>query len=1095
MESGSCGGDVAAGNDEQNRDGEEPSDHHVLQVRRVAGISSELVRKIQAAEDLAANMDKEDRDSDSLSGSSVSTVTIEGKQIKSSVIQEREIQGGAYVLRTVEINKIQGETLGIYITEGDGFAKKDGIFISRLALGSVCDQNGLVQVGDEILSVNNVDVTRMNLDEVCHVMKIPSRLLITVKTRRVGKSKRNHGSVDSPVDRKDLDEKPRRESETAVHKYVRSKSSEPQRPSTAPSSIADHSSRHHSESSIDSREHLPQISKSPRLKQRSKQQEADDGGRLSASLSGSSERVSPVDDFSRGWDPTSPHSSGRNSLERERGNSANGGTVKPPEVVIIGSEEHATPHKKQKAKTQRPSSRPKSAIDLFDNETKFIDDDDLHDISTRPRERAKNQRYSTLSPHMSHRATISPTNINVSGNYDALTSPRYIRKGVNIPSYSWDDSLPELTIGMTRPSRKHEHERPKSPQSFPTTDTDDGVAAKEKPKRQIRKYMGSKSDVSPMRKQRGKSDGGESANPARYLWQRLHWSKGDSRPVAMTSDFADVTLPDIAQSSQYEEQLLSPRELKDSKSKRDIPKSPEPMGRIRRVAKLDGPSSSQERQPTLDDNADLVEQQKMSMMLQSMSKGRKVSKTAQTKVSGRPDIRSDDSLDADGTITPEQSIDEEDGKCMSKSGKVEHRSSVGKPLEIDLTGFMKYRRDSQPKVKGDIFTLSGILSLRIHGGRKLATLRNQSRELFCVVEVDSEAKARTYTVTAKDEFTWDENFEIELENSTEINIMVYCQEGDSKCKICYKGILRLVPLFRDQKNAVHQLALKLEPRGLLYLSMSFTESTVTLKRTPSMNRSGVFGVSLESVVRRERTGMNVPLLVQKCVKEIEDRGLEMIGVYRVCGSAKRKKSLKGEFDQNSAAVDISPENCPDINVITGCLKDYLRELPEPLFTNSLCQKLMDILMKPEADPKASAELVLKLMSDLPQANQDTLEYLLDHLKLISAHSDSNKMNNFNLAVCFGPVLMSPTPSSDRDYKAAVDFEKHIEVLQHLLDIWPEKEERVAIKTRLTEKSVKNKNGSQEDDSCYHSIDDLDDAPTTAKAEENWDSENLEVSAC
>ncbi|XP_002739707.1 rho GTPase-activating protein 100F-like [Saccoglossus kowalevskii] len=1084
MESTTSSDDVSTSNDGHRHYQYEPLDHHVLQVKRVAGISSEIVKQIQATEEIISNMDRDD--SDSLSGSSVSTVTVEGKQVKSCVIQERELQGGACCLRTVEIHKIPGETLGIYIMEGDGFDKKDGIFISRLTLGSVCDQNGLLQIGDEILSVNNVDVTRMNLDEVCHVMKIPSRLLITVKTKQIETYKR----YSRPVDRSR--EELRHSDDDVVslmaQRYLRSKSDEPPpRPSTAPSSTYDYYRRSNDSDYM----HLS--------KSRNQRYSNDCGMGGMEHCSDSRERVmSQADDssLSRSWESSSESLSrrGRNSLERML-NSPRGSPTKmkfdvpkPPEVVI-SSEEHPIPQTNNRPKLPpvRPTTRPKSSSDVFDNETKFIDDDDV-DISVRRRERKKGPRYSQLSPSMGLR---SPTTSTVSSDYDALTSPRYIRKGVSISGYSWDDSLPELT-GSSRQSRREEYERPKSAQtrSASTSNSPASSLSKEKPKRQVRKYMGSKSDVSPLRKSRGKMDcDSSSVNPARILWQRLHWSKGDSKPVAVATDFQDTGLPELGQGSgsmQYEELLLSPRELKPdtmrdpARSKRDIPKSPDP--RVRR-----GKMNSHQGQA--EDNADLFEQQKMSMMLQTLSKSRKVSKMAQTKVSGRPDIRSEDSLDTDSTITSEQSIDEEDCRYALK------KSSIGRPLEIDLTGFLKYRRDSASRSKGDVLALSGILFLRIHGGRKLATLRNQTREMYGVVEVDSEAKARTCSIYAKDEFTWDENFEIELENSQELNLMIYSCEGDTKHKLCYKGLVRLVSLFRENKNVLHQLALKLEPRGILYTSLSFTESTVSLKRTPSMNRSGVFGVTLESVVRRERSGTNVPLIVQKCVREIEDRGLDLIGVYRVCGSAKRKKSLKCEFDQNSASVNISAEICPDINVITGCLKDYLRELPEPLFTNSLCQKLMEILMAPEADPKASAELVLKLMSDLPQANQDTLEFLLDHLKLIAAHAGNNKMNTFNLAVCFGPVLMSPTPTSERDYVAAIDFEKHIEVLQHLLDIWPEEDERVAIKMRLTEKSVKNKNDSQEDDSCYHSIDDLDDAPTTAKAEEHWDSENLEVSAC
>lgn len=51
------------------------------------------------------------------------------------------------------------------------------------------------------------------------------------------------------------------------------------------------------------------------------------------------------------------------------------------------------------------------------------------------------------------------------------------------------------------------------------------------------------------------------------------------------------------------------------------------------------------------------------------------------------------------------------------------------------------------------------------------------------------------------------------------------------------------------------------------------------------------------------------------------------------------------FERNSRAVELSPEHVPDINVITGVLKDYLRELPEPLFTKCLFQMTVDALGK------------------------------------------------------------------------------------------------------------------------------------------------------
>ncbi len=60
---------------------------------------------------------------------------------------------------------------------------------------------------------------------------------------------------------------------------------------------------------------------------------------------------------------------------------------------------------------------------------------------------------------------------------------------------------------------------------------------------------------------------------------------------------------------------------------------------------------------------------------------------------------------------------------------------------------------------------------------------------------------------------------------------------------------------------------------------------------------------------------------------------------------------------------------------------------------------------------------------------------MDHLCLVTAQSDRNKMTPQNLAICFGPVLML---HSDESSGASLDFQKPIGVLKYLLQIWPMK---------------------------------------------------------
>lgn len=62
---------------------------------------------------------------------------------------------------------------------------------------------------------------------------------------------------------------------------------------------------------------------------------------------------------------------------------------------------------------------------------------------------------------------------------------------------------------------------------------------------------------------------------------------------------------------------------------------------------------------------------------------------------------------------------------------------------------------------------------------------------------------------------------------------------------------------------------------------------------------------------------------------------QVVGLYRLCGSAAVKKELRDWFERNSSAVCLSEDLYPDINVITGM---HSREhvLDPWLLTLSLC---------------------------------------------------------------------------------------------------------------------------------------------------------------
>lgn len=68
-----------------------------------------------------------------------------------------------------------------------------------------------------------------------------------------------------------------------------------------------------------------------------------------------------------------------------------------------------------------------------------------------------------------------------------------------------------------------------------------------------------------------------------------------------------------------------------------------------------------------------------------------------------------------------------------------------------------------------------------------------------------------------------------------------------------------------------QLAVRLEPQGLLYAKLTLSEQ----QEVPSTAEPHVFGLPLRLLVEREQPPGQVPLIIQKCVGQIERRGLRV----------------------------------------------------------------------------------------------------------------------------------------------------------------------------------------------------------------------------
>uniref|UniRef100_A0A8D0H439 Rho-GAP domain-containing protein n=1 Tax=Sphenodon punctatus TaxID=8508 RepID=A0A8D0H439_SPHPU len=104
----------------------------------------------------------------------------------------------------------------------------------------------------------------------------------------------------------------------------------------------------------------------------------------------------------------------------------------------------------------------------------------------------------------------------------------------------------------------------------------------------------------------------------------------------------------------------------------------------------------------------------------------------------------------------------------------------------------------------------------------------------------------------------------------------------------------------------------------------------------------VFGCPLQALCERERG--TVPQFVQHCIRTVENRGLDIDGLYRISGNLATIQRLRYKVDHDER-LDLEDGRWEDVHVITGALKLFFRELPEPLFPFSHFDKFIAAISK------------------------------------------------------------------------------------------------------------------------------------------------------
>ncbi|XP_023370798.1 rho GTPase-activating protein 15 [Otolemur garnettii] len=162
----------------------------------------------------------------------------------------------------------------------------------------------------------------------------------------------------------------------------------------------------------------------------------------------------------------------------------------------------------------------------------------------------------------------------------------------------------------------------------------------------------------------------------------------------------------------------------------------------------------------------------------------------------------------------------------------------------------------------------------------------------------------------------------------------------------------------------------------------------------------IFGSHLHTVCERENS--TVPWFVKQCIEAVEKRGLDVDGIYRVSGNLATIQKLRFIVNQEEK-LNLDDSQWEDIHVVTGALKMFFRELPEPLFPYSFFERFVEAIKK--QDNNTRIETIKSLVQKLPPPNRDTMKVLFGHLTKIVARASKNLMSTQSLGIVFGPTLL------------------------------------------------------------------------------------------
>ncbi|XP_051864946.1 SLIT-ROBO Rho GTPase-activating protein 3-like [Pristis pectinata] len=177
-------------------------------------------------------------------------------------------------------------------------------------------------------------------------------------------------------------------------------------------------------------------------------------------------------------------------------------------------------------------------------------------------------------------------------------------------------------------------------------------------------------------------------------------------------------------------------------------------------------------------------------------------------------------------------------------------------------------------------------------------------------------------------------------------------------------------------------------------------------RPCSQYNQKLFNGDLQTFI--QSSGQPIPLVVVSCIRFINLHGLHHEGIFRIPGSQSEVNDIKNAFERGEDPLDSMAAH--NIDSVAGVLKLYFRGLSKPIFPKESFNDLIACVEREDVLERAGR--IKEVVGILDPIVIVVLRYLFAFLNHLSQFSDENMMDPYNLAVCFGPTLVTVPEDQD-----------------------------------------------------------------------------------